>query len=319
MKPLIEERFKGCLLGLAVGDALGTAVESKPRGSFPPVTDMIGGGPFNLEAGQWTDDTSMALCLAESLTEQKGFDPKDQMERYIRWYREGHLSSTGECFDIGNATRAALHRFEKSSETFAGSPDPRSAGNGSIMRLAPVPLFCYPDVDMSIRLAGESSGTTHAAPECIEACQLFALILVKALDGKSKKEILFDPENVNRIELSEKLQKIACGDYADKLEDEIRGTGYVVDSLEAALWCFHHTDSFQDAVLKAVNLGEDADTTAAVCGQIAGAFYGVMGISSEWLERVCMREKLEELATKLFAGTLQVVVKSHLDGKKTTS
>src|SRR5687767_1119493 len=134
------QRFRGSLLGLAVGDALGTTLEFKPPGIFPPLTDMIGGGPFNLEAGEWTDDTSMALCLAESLIERQAFDPVDQLARYLQWYRQGYLSSNGRCFDIGTTVRAALRRFEQTHEPYCGPTDPMSAGNGSLMRLAPVPL-----------------------------------------------------------------------------------------------------------------------------------------------------------------------------------
>jgi ADP-ribosyl-[dinitrogen reductase] hydrolase len=134
------QRSRGCLLGLAVGDALGTTLEFKPPGTFTPITDMLGGGPFNLKPGQWTDDTSLALCLAESLIECRGFNPKDQMERYVRWWKEGHLSSTGECFDIGNTTRTALSAFLKTGNPISGPTDAYSAGNGSLMRLAPARL-----------------------------------------------------------------------------------------------------------------------------------------------------------------------------------
>jgi len=137
----MKDRYRGSLVGLAVGDALGTTVEFKRPGTFEPVTDITGGGPFGLAPGEWTDDTSMALCLAASLLEQQGFDPNDQMQRYVRWYREGYFSCTGHCFDIGNTVAAALGRFEKNGDPYAGSKDPSTAGNGSIMRLAPVALF----------------------------------------------------------------------------------------------------------------------------------------------------------------------------------
>ena len=302
MNNALRDRFRGCLLGLAVGDAVGTAVEFRSRGSFKPVTDMVGGGPFGLAPGQWTDDTSMALCLAESLIEKQGFDPKDQMERYVRWHRDGHLSSTGTCFDIGSTTASALHRFERTGEQFAGSTDPRSAGNGSIMRLAPVPMFFFPEVDRTIQFAGESSRTTHGADECVAACRLFAYLISKALGGRQKEEILLRRDNVMLLELPEKLEPIACGFYGNKGEEEIRGSGYVVESLESALWCFQKTDTFHDAILKAVNLGDDADTTAAVCGQIAGAYYGESGIPQEWLERLAMVNLIREMADKLNAS-----------------
>ena len=127
-----QERFEGCLLGLAAGDALGTSVEFKPRGSFTALNDMVGGGPFRLAPGQWTDDTSLALCLATSLMEKGYFDPVDQMTRYVRWWREGYLSSTGRCFDIGNTTAGALNRFVQTGQPASGSTSPRAAGNGSI-------------------------------------------------------------------------------------------------------------------------------------------------------------------------------------------
>ncbi len=155
--------FRGCLLGLAVGDAVGTSVEFRARGTFPPVTDMVGGGPFGLAPGQWTDDTSMALCLAASLCERDGFDARDQMDRYLRWMREGYMSSTGACFDIGNTVASALRRYRETGEPFSGSTDPQSAGNGCIMRLAPIPMFYFPDIDAVERYAAESSRTTHGA------------------------------------------------------------------------------------------------------------------------------------------------------------
>jgi len=163
VKPDTLSRYRGCLLGLAVGDALGTTLEFQTPGTFRPIHDMTGGGPFDLKPGEWTDDTSMALCLAESLIETGGFDPVDQLDRYLRWYRDGHLSSTGSCFDIGNTVRQALLRFEITREPYCGSTHPRSAGNGSIMRLAPVPLFYALSPEEAIEKAGESSRTTHGA------------------------------------------------------------------------------------------------------------------------------------------------------------
>lgn len=291
------DRYRGCLLGLAVGDAIGTTVEFKPRGSFTPVSDMLGGGTFNLKAGQWTDDTSMALCLATSLVEKNGFDPLDQMQRYLRWYDEGYLSSTGKCFDIGNATRQALERFRATGKPLSGSTHPSSAGNGSLMRLAPVVLFYAPNLSKAKSYAGKSSRTTHAAAECVQACTLFAGILVRALDGEDKASALFH-SNL-KGQLSEKINAIAAGEYQAKTVQHIRGNGYVVDALEAALWCFLKTESFAEAVLAAANLGDDADTTAAICGQIAGAYYGQNGIPSPWLEKLCMRDEIIRLAERL--------------------
>ena len=294
-------RFRGCLLGLAVGDALGTTAEFRPRGSFPEIEDMVGGGPFGLEPGQWTDDTSMALCLATSLLERGGFDAADQMDRYLRWYEEGYLSSTGTCFDIGNTVRGALLRYKETGEPFSGSTDPRSAGIGSLMRLAPVPMFYFPDRERAAKMSAESSRTTHGAAEYLDGCRLFGHMLCTALAGADRKQILLgaDPELVE----SPSIQAIARGEYREKSRDQIRGSGYVVESLEAALWCFSQSESFEQAVLAAANLGDDADTTAAVCGQIAGAYYGAEAIPPRWLKRLSMRELTAELADKLFDAT----------------
>ena len=166
-----QDRFRGCLLGLAVGDALGTTLEFKKPGTFPPMDGLIGGGPFGLQPGQWTDDTSMALCLATSLIENSGFEPKDQMQRYVRWRDEGYLSATGSCFDIGTTVNDALSRFIANGNSYAGSTDPMSAGNGSLMRLAPVPMFYAFDANEAIYRSAESSRTTHAAEEAIDACR----------------------------------------------------------------------------------------------------------------------------------------------------
>jgi ADP-ribosylglycohydrolase len=184
------ERYRGALLGLATGDAVGTTLEFQSPGSFAPIDDMVGGGPFHLEPGEWTDDTSMALCLAESLIENHDFDPVDQLERYLRWFRQGYLSSTGKCFDIGNTVRAALAYFEKTKEPYCGSTDPMSAGNGSIMRLAPVPLFYAEDPVKAIEMSGESSRTTHGAKACVDACRYFGGLIVGAVRGANKESLL---------------------------------------------------------------------------------------------------------------------------------
>jgi ADP-ribosyl-[dinitrogen reductase] hydrolase len=291
-------RFRGCLLGLACGDAVGTTAEFKPRGTFPPITDMVGGGPFRLKAGEWTDDTSMALCLATSLLERNGFDPFDQMERYCRWQTEGYLSSNGICFDIGNTVAQALDRFRASGEPFSGSTHPRSAGNGSLMRLAPVPMFFFGDLDRVAHFSGESSRTTHGAREAVDACRLFGVVLAQALRGESKEAILTGSFG---LDLAPSILAIAAGSYKTRAREEIHGSGYVVDSLEAALWCFFHSDSYRDAILAAANLGDDADTIAAICGQVAGAYYGVEDIPPGWLEKLAMREEIAQIADRLYA------------------
>jgi ADP-ribosyl-[dinitrogen reductase] hydrolase len=300
------DRYRGCLLGLAAGDALGTTLEFTQPGRFQPMTDMVGGGPFGLKPGEWTDDTSMALCLAESLVTKKGFDPVHQLETYVRWYRHGHLSVKGRCFDIGLATSGSLRRFEATRQPYPGSTDPGSAGNGSLMRLAPAPLAFASDPVEAIRLAGDSSRTTHAATECIDACRYFAGLLLAALAGLPKRDILnneYEPAVKCWLAqpLAPKVEEIARGSFQVRQPPAIRGSGYVIHTLEAALWAFHTTDDFRAGALAVVNLGEDADTTGAVFGQIAGAYYGVDGIPAEWREKLAMRELIEQRAAELHA------------------
>ena len=299
-----RDRFRGCLVGLAAGDALGTTLEFSPPGSFDPIDDMVGGGPFGLRAGQWTDDTSMALCLATSLLESGGFDPVDQMGRYLRWFREGYLSSTGRCFDIGGTTRAALVRFERTGEPYSGPTDPMSAGNGSLMRLAPVPMFFAGDARVAIDRSADSSRTTHGAVEAVDACRYFAGLLVGALRGVDKQTLL--SEHYSPVEglwdetpLAPKIAAIAEGSFKHKQPPEIRGTGYVVDTLEAVLWAFFHTEDFRQGALKVVNLGHDADTTGAIFGQIAGAHYGAESIPTRWRQRLTMSAELTSMADRL--------------------
>ena len=304
MEPI--ERYRGSLLGLAAGDALGTTLEFKRPGSFDPVEDIVGGGPFGLRPGEWTDDTSMALCLAESLIECRGFDPIDQLRRYVRWYREGHLSSTGRCFDIGVTVSSALRRFEATGEPYCGSTDPYSAGNGSIMRLAPVPLFFALDPRRAVARAADSSRTTHGAPEAVDACRYLAALIVGALRGTGKEDLLSDhyapvPGLWDEWPLAPRVDEIAAGSFRRRDPPEIRGTGYVVQSLEAALWAFDRGASFREGALLAVNLGDDADTTGAVYGQLAGAYYGEAGIPPEWRERLALGDLIASLADRLFA------------------
>ncbi len=299
------DRYHGSLLGLAIGDALGAPIEFRPPGTFTPITTFQGGGTHGLNPGQWTDDTSLALCLAESLIERQGFDPKDQMERYLQWYREGYLSSVGFCFDIGNTTRLALEKFEKTGNPFSGQPDPRSAGNGSLMRVAPVPLAFASDPFSAIHLSGDSSKTTHAVKPGVDACKYFGSLIVGALQGRKKDELVsprFSPVEQFWEEhpLAREIDEIASGSFKVLNPPEIRSSGYVVKSLEAALWAFHQSDSFKEGCLLAVNLGDDADTVGAIYGQLAGAFYGIDGIPGEWKEGLYQRELIEGYAEKLF-------------------
>ena len=300
------KRYRGSLLGLAAGDAVGTTLEFSRPGSFTPINDMAGGGPFRLLPGQWTDDTSMALCLAESLIAQKGFDPADQMQRYLKWYRQGYLSATGSCFDIGNTVRNALLNFEETSQPYCGSTNPRSAGNGCIMRLAPVPLFYSSQPEEAIRLSGESSRTTHGAVTCVDACRYLGGLIIGAVRGVSKEELLIDhyspiPGYWRKNPLIAEIDEIASGSFKRRNPPEIRGSGYVVESLEAALWALWHGQSFREGCLLAVNLGDDADTTGAVYGQLAGAVYGDEEIPLSWKMKLSHYNLICALAEKIFS------------------
>ncbi len=298
-------RYRGAMLGLAAGDALGTTLEFSLPGTFEPISDIVGGGPFRLQPGQWTDDTSMALCLAESLITRKQFDPIHQLATYCHWWRQGHLSSTGRCFDIGNATSSSLRRFERFPAPYCGSTERYSAGNGSLMRLAPAPLAFAKNPTLAIERAGDSSRTTHASEECIDACRYFAGLIVGALQGLSKDELLSEnwspaPNLWDEQPLSPQIAEIAAGSFKKRQPPDIQGSGYVVLSLEAALWAFHRSDCFREGALLAVNLGDDADTTGAVYGQIAGAFYGEDDIPSEWRQKLAFRNVIESMAEQLF-------------------
>ena len=293
-----KDRAVGALVGLAVGDALGTTLEFTARDSVPRVTDLVGGGPFGLAAGQWTDDTSMALCLADSLVEggaERGLDPGDLMRRFVRWWKDGENSATGDCFDIGGTTAAALGRFERTGEPLAGSADPRSAGNGSLMRLSPVAVRWWNDLPAARAAARLQSRTTHGAEEAVEACAWFAELLVEAIGGAPADTVL-RPRNRS----GGGVAAIAAGSFREKTREEIASSGYVIHTLEAALWAVSRAESFREAVVEAVNLGDDADTVGAVTGQLAGAVWGRSGIPAPWLAKLAWRERLEGLAGRLF-------------------
>jgi ADP-ribosyl-[dinitrogen reductase] hydrolase len=299
------ERYRGSLLGLATGDALGTALEFQPPGSFEPIDDMVGGGPANPEPGQWTDDTAMALCLAESLIERNGFDPVDQLERYVRWLRQGHLSSTGQCIDVGRIVASALLRFERTREPYCGPTEPDTAGNGSIMRLAAVPLFYAASPLEAIERSADSSRTTHGAMTAVDACRYMGALIVGAVNGASKEDLLSDhfcplSGYWEGKPMVGEIDEIASGSFKYRSPPQIRGTGYVVRSLEAALWAFYHGGSFREGCLLAVNLGDDADTTGAVYGQLAGAFYGEKAIPESWRSKLAHRGLIESFADRLF-------------------
>lgn len=287
------------LVALAVGDAVGTTLEFTRRDSQPPLTDMIGGGPFRLKAGQWTDDTSMALCLAETLIHsgdaQGGFDATELMRRFTKWWQHGHNSVTGECFDIGVTTREALARFRATGDPTAGSTDPQTAGNGSIMRLAPVAIRWADDPAAACRAAELQSSTTHGAAECLDACHLMAWVLVTLAGGASLPDALATAPTPHGT----RIAAMRDGAFLAKSRDDIRSSGYVLHSLEAALWCVHRSNDPAQAILLAANLGDDADTVAAITGQFAGAIWGEDAFPADWLARLAWSADIRRLADAL--------------------
>jgi ADP-ribosyl-[dinitrogen reductase] hydrolase len=330
------KRIQGSLVGLAVGDALGASVEFRPNAYLKqfPVKDMQSGGTWGLEAGQWTDDTSMTLCLAASLIIEGKSDPYDQFVRYKRWYRNGYMSSTGKCFDIGKATREAItafeslqrnakaelikqNQFEKNKEDNEllkkyickhkkinlGASD--SAGNGSLMRITPIPSFffqSYEDVQCNIDKATE---LTHGHENAIHACRFYAGLIWHAIRGTSKN-VLLDPDfyrDTLKLTLNHDIEEIAQGSYKNRkgYADGIRGKGYVVNALEAALWAFDNDEnSFEKGVLAAINLGDDTDTTAAIYGQLAGAVYGIDEIPKRWVQKLFQGKFIMTIAKGLY-------------------
>ena len=304
----VSSRVAGSLLGLAVGDALGTTLEFTPPGRVTPVRDMVGGGPFNLAPGQWTDDTSMALCLGESLVARGGHDPEDQMRRYLDWFERGTNSVTGTCFDIGATVSGALVRFRRTGDPVAGDPSPQAAGNGALMRLAPAVLYHRRDPALALRAAVGSTLTTHGAPQALAASDLFGRMLLAVLDGASKEEVLavgadgaFRAPDQRGSPYHPDVARVARdGGRTDPTD--YSGGGYVVDALRIALHAFRHTGSFEEGALLAVNRGGDADTNGAIYGQLAGAWYGLEGIPDRWLAKLAWRDRLLQLAGSLEAG-----------------
>ncbi|CAF3409793.1 unnamed protein product [Rotaria socialis] len=320
------DRIQGSMFGLAIGDALGAHVEFRPRSFLvdSPVTDLKGGGTWGLQPGQFTDDTSMALCLANSLIACQDFVPYDQLVRYKWWYRNGYMSSTGQCFDIGAATRQSIEEFERRQRKFAqdhGIPldhidllSDRNllqafdvlcskdgvAGNGALMRLAPVPLFFFRVPELAVEYSGVSGRITHGDNEACDACRYYGALIVAALNGETRVQLtsenFYDDHQqwFSNKALVPEIMKIAKGSYKKPggYEDGIRGKGYIVDALEAALWAFwSDEDSFDKGSLKAVNLGDDTDTTAAIYGQLAGAYYGYKNLQpKKWVDSIYAKD-----------------------------
>lgn len=288
---------------------------------------------FGLLAGCFTDDTSMALCLAHSLVDNNGqTNTADQVQKYIAWWKRGYQSSTGYCFDIGISTMGSLDSWNdqlKDADYNNLKPDSparedvvasiqqritaaffqeRYCGNGSLMRLIPVSLVARTEAE-AVELAKASSRATHPHPRCVQACSLYAALAYQALNGASKDELATNlassiaahHDQMDHV-LRERLQNYRRRqDWQNKPSDDIRSTGYVVDSLEAALWAFFSTDSFEEGAIAAVNLGDDADTIGAIYGGLAGAFYGIEAVPQAWRDDMQRVDLLDEVVRKIIA------------------
>lgn len=290
-----RNRAQGCLLGLAIGEAIGSAAEYLPRDSFDPLEGMSGGGPLNLAPGEWTDGTAMALCLAHSLLDSETVDQFDFMSRLQAWLEDGENACQGHCVAVGDTTRAAIEEFIEEDEPSAGSSAADTAGNGSLIRLAPLAIFGRTYGEMVFFLAGKQSRSTHATIECLDACDLLMAQLIDALSGADRDTAL----RPHIRQFSPNTLAINGGEWREKSREDVRSSGYVIDTLDAAIWAVGTSYDFEDAVLKAANLGGDPASVACVAGQLAGAIYGRSGIPGEWQETVAWAPRLIELADRL--------------------
>lgn len=297
----ITDRAVGALLGLAVGDAVGTTLEFKRRDTYEPLTEMVGGGPFDLEAGQWTDDTAMAMALCYSLSACGGLDEADLMGRFHDWYEKGTYSCNRRCFDIGMTTERALRSWKRTGNPMAGSTSPDTAGNGSLMRLAPISIYYWNDRPALRDAAARQSRTTHGAPEAVDACVAYAEMTADAIEGAPRSVVL----RARTEPYAGAIAAITQGSWRGRPRTSIRSSGYVGHSMEAALWSVGRSAKFRGAIFTAANLCDDADTTAAISGQLAAAIYGASGIEKSLLAPLFAREQLERFASRFCSRGLQ--------------
>lgn len=311
----LQDRYRGLLAGLAVGDALGQATVNRRPGTFTPFGDLVGGGPFDLPRGAWSDETAMALCLAESLVETGAVDPADQAERYRWWQRDGHLSSTGQCLGISAATARALAQAQWSGSPFAGSHDPARADKEPLARIGPAVALHLSDPVEAIEAAVDSARVTHQAPVTLDAVRYFAALLVGALQGAGKGELtrpMFSPVDGlwTRYRLKPEVAAVAGGGWLEKTPPRIFGGGQAPEALEAVLWAFQRTGTFREGAVAAINLGGDADATGSIYGQLGGAHFGASGIPSGWRDALARRELVVTLADGLLKRALRRIAGS---------
>lgn len=283
----LRDRFTGALLGLAIGDSVAVATQFRRPGSFQAVGDLLGGGAFDLPRGGWTDDTAMALCLADSLLACESFDPRDQVSRYQRWQQQGWLSATGECLGITASTARALTLAKVRRQPFCGSHDPAQLDPEPLSRVAPVVLFRYGDPSSAVAEAAEAARSTCQAPGVLEACRALARGLHAALSGENREAV---------------LRALATAGVPSARG--AAGNGTAAGALAQACEALQTTESFREAVLRAANYGGNSDVVAAVCGQLAGALYGVGAIPSSWRNALLQRDLIESYADRLLAHAI---------------
>lgn len=302
---------KNALLGLVVGDALGVPVEFKSREELKenPVADMFGYGTHNQPPGTWSDDSSLALCLAEELT--KGFNLNTIADSFVRWLYEGYWTAHGKVFDVGNSTGSALkHLKDGVSPEESGMKEENTNGNGSLMRILPLLFYVRQNKDKQERyeITRKVSAITHAHVRSTLSCFYYLEMGRFILEGYDPMES-YQKANKVFLQLADELEipagelihfeRLTNGDIHQLREDEIFSETYVIYTLEASVWCLLTTDNYSDAVLKAVNLGYDTDTTAAVTGGLAGMIYTAKDIPGKWLEQIARPGDIEELAERL--------------------
>lgn len=315
----MENAVKAGIFGVCIGDALGVPVEFKRREELKqsPVTDMRAFGTHHQPAGTWSDDSSLTLCLAEELT--KGYNLERIGQSFVKWKNYGHWTPHGKVFDIGIATSQAIHRISKGTPaTLCGGTSEFDNGNGSLMRILPL-LFYFKDISIEKRFDSvkDVSSITHGHIRSVLACFIYLELALEILKEKDKWEAyramqktvreFLDQNPICSQEEMEKFHRILelkVGEYnlaplSTLKEEEISSSGYVLASLEASLWCFLTTESYSEAVLKAVNLGDDTDTTGAITGGIAGIYYGFESIPEEWVNVLVRKDDIEQLCSKL--------------------
>jgi ADP-ribosyl-[dinitrogen reductase] hydrolase len=297
------------LMGLCVADALGVPVEFSSRAdrTQAPVDKMLGYGTWNQPPGTWSDDSSLTFCLAEALC--AGFSLDTIATNFCRWYSEACWTPHGEVFDVGNATAQAIHRLQQGVPPLqAGGTSDRSNGNGSLMRILPIAFYqnTLTSVDLMERVHQVSS-ITHAHPKSQIACGIYVNVATCLLNGLDLNAAYLQGIETSRTfyteppyasELSH-FERVLSGNIATLPVDAIRSGGYVIDTLEASLWCLLNSNSYSEAVLKAVNLGEDTDTTATVTGGLAGIHYGLQDIPVDWINQIARKDDIVNLANRL--------------------